>query len=272
MAFYIINFLLFAMVFPKITISSSLTLQSSPCPPKKKKKETKIGRLKPKSSRRTGSFGRFEKPAKKSARCLSSFHEQPRALCALKDLKEHGERSRLEIWKIDAAPVRSVRLYAFSRAFTSLSVDFPREFSVRTRGRRKREKEEEKEGERERQRETEKEWGEDRQKESSRAALVRRFNANASCRKDLLAAYFPDRVRTFSISVERFFVPLPFPRRKWPTRKKRAREILVKPCAAVYLPLTGSGKRITIRACCVSVRKRSIIGSSGTRTGRKHGR
>ena len=151
MAFYIINFLLFAMVFPKITISSWLTLQSSPCPPKKKKKETKIGRLKPKSSRRTGSFGRFEKPAKKSARCLSSFHEQPRALCALKDLKEHGERSRLEIWKIDAAPVRSVRLYAFSRAFTSLSVDFPREFSVRTCGRRKREKEEEKEGERERE-------------------------------------------------------------------------------------------------------------------------
>lgn len=117
----------------------------------KKKKE--IGRLKPKSSRRTGSFGRFEKPARKSARCLSSFHEQPRALCALKDLKEHGERSRLEIWKIDAAPVRSVRLHAFSRAFTSLSVDFPREFSVRTRERRKREKEEEKGGERDRERE-----------------------------------------------------------------------------------------------------------------------
>lgn len=70
----------------------------------------------------------------------------------MKDLKEHGERSRLEIWKIDAAPVRSVRLYAFSRAFTSLSVDFPQEFSARTHGRRKREKEEEKEGERERQR------------------------------------------------------------------------------------------------------------------------
>lgn len=146
-----ILFFLFAMVFPKITISSCLTLQSSPCSPKKKKKE--IGRLKPKSSRRTGSFGRFEKPARKSARCLSSFHEQPRALCALKDLKEHGERSRLEIWKIDAAPVRSVRLHAFSRAFTSLSVDFPREFSVRTRQRRKREKEEEKGGERDRERE-----------------------------------------------------------------------------------------------------------------------
>lgn len=145
-----ILFFLFAMVFPKITISSWLTLQSSPCSPKKKKE---IGRLKPKSSRRTGSFGRFEKPARKSARCLSSFHEQPRALCALKDLKEHGERSRLEIWKIDAAPVRSVRLHAFSRAFTSLSVDFPREFSVRTRERRKREKEEEKGGERDRERE-----------------------------------------------------------------------------------------------------------------------
>lgn len=36
-----------------------------------------------------------------------------------------------------------------------------------------------------------------------------RFNAKASCRKDLSAAYFPGHVRTFSISVERFFVPVP---------------------------------------------------------------
>lgn len=45
-------------------------------------------------------------------------------------------------------------------------------------------------------------------------ASVRRFNAKVSCHKDLPAAYFPARVRTFSISVERFFVPLSFPRGK----------------------------------------------------------
>ena len=45
-------------------------------------------------------------------------------------------------------------------------------------------------------------------------ASVRRFNAKVSCHKDLPAAYFPGRVRTFSISVERSFVPLSFPRGK----------------------------------------------------------
>lgn len=61
-----------------------------------------------------------------------------------------------------------------------------------------------------------------------------RFNAKASCRKDLSAAYFPGHVRTFSISVERFFVPVPpsppsSTLGKWPTREEAGEgQILLK--------------------------------------------
>ena len=111
--------------------------------------------------------------------------------------------------------VRNARLFARSRELSHRSVSIlPRVFVERGK----------KEGRR---------GGGARGKDRKKKKKERpRFNAKASCRKDLSAAYFPGHVRTFSISVERFFVPFLLPlslslsstHGKWPTRAARQRE------------------------------------------------
>lgn len=90
--------------------------------------------------------------------------------------------------------VRNARLFARSRELSHRSVSIlPRVFVERGK----------KEGRR---------GGGARGKDRKKKKKERpRFNAKASCRKDLSAAYFPGHVRTFSISVERFFVPFLLP-------------------------------------------------------------
>lgn len=109
------------------------------------------------------------------------------------------------------ATVRNARLFTRSRELSHRSVSIlPRVFVERGGGGGKREEKIERKKERP------------------------RFNAKASCRKDPSAAYFPGHVRTFSISVERFFVPPSSPPPsstlgKWPTRGEGGqRETLLK--------------------------------------------